>query len=125
MRAVVGLRREDPPELTCRIYGGLLSVKSDRPIWGPQPFLALRTRSGTYYHDNFIIDSETEWKYAFDEHSVRPADIASIGIATNDRVGNTVVLRCGMDRPNDWSVKYLNTEDWIEEKICETTDTGI
>jgi len=61
-------------------------------IFGPQPFLAIKTRSNRYIHDNFDFDlSLKSWTYTFDQDSVYSNDIAAIGVATNDRYANAFV----------------------------------
>ena len=61
-------------------------------VFGPQPFLAIKTRSQRFIHDNFDFDtSRQRWFYAFDCETVLPDDIAEIGVAANDRYGYTVV----------------------------------
>lgn len=115
IRAVLKMRKQAPCKLNYRIEDNLLRVTSDKPLWGPQPFLALCTKEGNYYHDNFIMNSEVDWTYAFDGDSLLIDMISKIGIATNDSVGNTIVAVCDLKKPDEWNVRYLNTEDWFEE----------
>lgn len=115
MRAVLGLSRQRPACLQARIDNHSLYVSSDAPIWGPQPFLSIRTKEGNYYHDNFIIDSNTHWTYPFDHDSILLEAVASLGVATNDTVGNTTVMVCDLVRPQEWKINYLNANDWFEE----------
>lgn len=114
MRAVLKMQKTNPPSLSLKIENNLLHITSDKQIWGPQPFLAIRTKEGNYYHDNFIIDSDTDWTYAFDYDSILLDAIDSIGVATNDLVGNTVIAVCNLSELNKWQINYLNTEDWLE-----------
>src|SRR3989442_744610 len=59
-------------------------------VFGPQPFLAIKTRSQRFIHDNFDFDtSRQRWFYAFDCETVLPDDIAEIGVPANDRYGYT------------------------------------
>ena len=61
-------------------------------VFGPQPFLAVKTKSGRFIHDNLDFDTSlTKWSYTFDYDSIRKEDIDTIGIATNDKYGNTFV----------------------------------
>ena len=58
-------------------------------VFGPQPFLALRTRSQRIIHDNLSYgDDFDQWHYVFDAHSVLPDDVRTIGVAANDDAGN-------------------------------------
>lgn len=113
-RAVAGMENQPPPRINCRIDGNILKVKSDRPLWGVQPFLAIRTKEGNYYHDNLIINNELDWTYAFDSDSFLLEMVSKIGIATNDPVGNTVVAVCDLSNSKDWKITQLNTQDWIK-----------
>lgn len=86
----------DPPvKLGCtlRFENGLPSrvdveVLQGRPF-GPQPFLALRTRSRRIIHDNMNYwRSLTDFNYIFDAESIRPDDVKEIGVAVNDAAGH-------------------------------------
>ena len=44
-----------------------LEVRTETPTFGPQPWLAIKTRSGGYHHDNFDTEiPHHEWRYVFD-----------------------------------------------------------
>jgi len=61
-------------------------------VFGPQPFLAVETKSGRFIYDNFDFDpSLTRWSYTFDVDSIRPDDVKAIGVAANDEYGNTSI----------------------------------
>lgn len=63
-------------------------------VFGPQPFLAIRTRSRRYLHDNFDFDIEDgRWFYAFHADTLPLEDVESVGVAANDFMGRTVVER--------------------------------
>lgn len=63
-------------------------------VFGPQPFLAIKTRSRRYLHDNLDFDNSGKvWYYAFHGDTLPWDDVETIGIAANDILGNTVVLR--------------------------------
>lgn len=58
-------------------------------VFGPQPFLALKTRAGDYLHDNFDVrEHGREWFYVLDQDTVPAAEVAAVGVAANDRFGN-------------------------------------
>jgi hypothetical protein len=65
-----------------------LIIDSRKPTFGPQPFLAIKTRAGQYHHDNldFQIPSR-QWTYLFHEDSFLWKDIEQVGVGTNDRRG--------------------------------------
>lgn len=70
-----------------------LSVKTIKgKVFGPQPFLAVKTKSGRFIHDNFNFDpSLTKWSYTFDYDSIHPDDVSNIGVACNDKYGNAFI----------------------------------
>jgi hypothetical protein len=61
-------------------------------VFGPQPFLAIQTKSGRVIHDNldFGVDGKS-WRYALDSETIPGSDLAAIGIGAADRFGNTAV----------------------------------
>lgn len=66
-------------------------------VFGPQPFLAIKTRANRYIHDNLdFAVAQGVWYYAFHSDTLPIGDVEKIGIAANDLLGNTVVLRFDM-----------------------------
>ncbi len=65
---------------------------SQGKVFGPQPFLAIETMTGKFIHDNldFSLDGKS-WSYAFHGDTLPLSDVRNIGIATNDKVGNTFI----------------------------------
>ncbi len=61
-------------------------------VFGPQPFLAIKTKGNKFIHDNFDfgLDGKT-WYYAFDNDTVPEKDVDQIGIAANNKYGNTFI----------------------------------
>lgn len=65
-----------------------LVIDCREPSFGPQPFLAIRTRSGQYHHDNLDFQRPfRQWTYLFHEDSFPWDEVDAIGVATNDRRG--------------------------------------
>ena len=63
-------------------------------MFGPQPFLAIKTKSGRFIHDNFDFDlKKGVWHYAFFSATLPITDIDKIGVAANDKYGNTCIKR--------------------------------
>jgi hypothetical protein len=61
-------------------------------VFGPQPFLAIKTRSNRYLHDNLDFANEDgRWYYAFHADTLPLDDVECIGVAANDFMGRTVV----------------------------------
>ncbi|MCF8067744.1 MAG: hypothetical protein K9L30_04070 [Desulfobacterales bacterium] len=71
----------------------LLNVSTKQStVFGPQPYLAVKTKSKRFIHDNFAFGLDGKsWSYIFDEHSIRYDDVDVIGIAANNKYGNTFV----------------------------------
>ena len=75
-----------------------LSVDSTNETFGPQPFLAIKTKDGRYFMDNFDFQTPLRsWTYTFDEHSILIDDIECIGIASNSRTGTGCLKVIGND----------------------------
>ena len=67
-------------------------VAKQGKVFGPQPFLAIETRSRRFLHDNLDFSTEGgRWFYAFHDDTLPLEDVARIGVAANDRNGNTSV----------------------------------
>jgi len=61
-------------------------------VFGPQPFLAIKTRSRRFIHDNFdFSNSQSQWFYAFCSNTIPIEDIEMVGVAANDQYGNRSV----------------------------------
>lgn len=72
--------------------GFALTVRSTTPTFGPQPWLALKTTSGTYHFDNFDIEEPfLRWRYVLDGQTFPLRAVDSIGVAANNSFGVTSV----------------------------------
>lgn len=63
-------------------------------VFGPQPFLALKLKSGKYVHDNLNFDLKLQntWYYTVNrQHNFSFKDLKSIGVGACDKYGNTSV----------------------------------
>jgi len=77
----------------------VLTVEASEPIFGPQPFLAIRTCTGEYYHDNFDFQEPfRRWTYVFDDQTFPWETIDHVAVATNDRRGFPHIVRI---QPNE------------------------
>ena len=87
----------------------ILSVKTNGKIFGPQPFLALETKSFQFIHDNFDFNiPEKEWHYCFDEWTIPINAIKKIGVAANDSVGRVSINMLDLEKNNTEEI-LLNT----------------
>lgn len=63
-------------------------------VFGPQPFLAIETRGRRFLHDNFDFSPcGRKWFYAFHGDTLPFEDVARIGVAAADSLGNTCVRK--------------------------------
>jgi hypothetical protein len=62
-------------------------------VFGPQPFLAIKTKSRNFIYDNLDFISENKWGYAFYENTLMQDEIDEIVVAANDKYGNTSIER--------------------------------
>ena len=78
--------KADFPNITVKTLNG--------QVFGPQPFLAIQTKSKRFIHDNFDFSSKKGvWHYAFQPDTLPLKDVLNIGVAANDKFGNTFVKR--------------------------------
>jgi len=62
-------------------------------VFGPQPYLAIQTKSNRFLHDNLDFSSEEGiWYYAFHGDTLPLSDVKTVGIAANDFMGNTDII---------------------------------
>jgi hypothetical protein len=98
MRRALRLPAQDPCRITLEREGDLLSIRSDSPTFGPQPFFAVKTRSGEFYTDNLDIQQPfREWTYTFDEQTFPPRALEAAGIGTCDPTGNVTTAVMDME----------------------------
>lgn len=82
-------------------------------VFGPQPFLAIQTKSRRFIHDNFDFSpSQDRWFYAFHNDTLPLQDVSKIGVAANDKYGNCCVRTLDLDshdlaRPIDVSTESI------------------
>lgn len=62
-------------------------------VFGSQPFLAIKTKEGKYYHDNFNEREHLKsWEYVFDRISINLGSIERVAVAANDKYGNQAIV---------------------------------
>jgi hypothetical protein len=77
------------PRLRLDIHDLTLKVEvTEGEIFGPQPFLAIETASGDFYHDNFdVAVPKRVFTYTFDESTIPLDMIKTIGVASAGKYG--------------------------------------
>jgi len=90
---LMGYGGKKSPKLALSLSGNHLTVDVEEgEIFGPQPFLAIKTREGRYYHDNFdVIEPNKKWSYIFDNQTIEISNISKVGVGTAGKYGNTCV----------------------------------
>ena len=70
-----------------------IKVTTNSNIFGPQPFLAIKTKKNEYIWENFDKGlSDFEWYFTFDSMHIPSSIIDKIGIAANSFDGTTEVV---------------------------------
>lgn len=84
-----------PLTLTLDLQDGVVHVRcSAGQCFGPQPFLAYKSRSGAYIHDNFDMqEPERHWSYTFDAQSLPVGELECIAVGSAGADGSVAVLR--------------------------------
>ncbi len=92
MRLALDLPVKSPSRLKLNLENNILHIQSDAPIFGPQPFFAIKNKSDEYFHDNLDFqESFREWTYTFDETNFPLDSLDKIGVACCDSYGNVSV----------------------------------
>ncbi len=60
-------------------------------VFGPQPFLAIKTKSRKFIYDNLDFIAKNKWGYAFYENTILLDEISELAVAANDKYGNTSI----------------------------------
>ena len=72
-------------------YLEVIQTRGD--CFGPQPYLAIKSKSREFKHDNFDFDlRKGRWFYAFHPDTLPLSDVDSLGVASADKLGNTSVV---------------------------------
>ena len=111
-RGALKLKKTNPIKFKIKIKNNVLEIKSNKKIWGMQPFLALRTHEGKYYRDDLIMVNDKNWKYSFDVHSINIQALSHLGIAANDNTGNSSVYHYNFKNKKIKS-NFINNNCWI------------
>lgn len=75
-------------------------------VFGPQPYLAIKTKMGSYHWDNFDFADQNRWTYVFDNNTFPISAIEKIGVAANSKYGNTEVIICDVEADVYKKYKY-------------------
>ena len=97
-RNVLGYKKEEIIRNELKIIGliknNILNIEIvNGDIFGPQPYLAIKTKTGQYFHDNFDFGKcSKNFTYTFDDYTVPLINIEKVSVASNDKYGSTEIL---------------------------------
>lgn len=96
-RAVIGYTKDEietnKVDMTCELNGNILGVTiTNGEPFGPQPYLAIKTKSGDYFHDNFDFQKpKNTYSYVFDSYTIPVEKLDRVVVAVNDKYGNQCI----------------------------------
>ncbi len=86
---------------TRKDFARLMVKVTQGEVFGPQPFLAIKTKKGRFMYDNFDFSSNKKiWHYAFHSDTILIDDVSIVGIAANDKLGNTCIKKIKFNKYN-------------------------
>jgi hypothetical protein len=91
MQEVLGLEKENKLEIDYCFEENTLHIKTNQSCWGPQPYFCFKTKMKDYIWDNLDFQSGNHWTYVFDDDTLNLNQIEKIGIASNNKHGNSSV----------------------------------
>ncbi len=97
MRATLNLDSGNKPGLKAEIieignYKKLI-VHAESNLFGPQPYLAIKTKNNDYFWQNFDFVDTKSWSYSFDIDNLLIEQVSKIGIAANSNSGVTEIIK--------------------------------
>jgi len=91
MRSALGLKPV-PFDLQLTLTENRLRITCAHETFGPQPFLAIKSRGAEYYHENLDVQiPRREWSFVFDEHSLPLESVETVGVASCSSAGDVSV----------------------------------
>lgn len=101
-RAHLRLSTEEQLKLSAKIENNRFVVQVEAgAVFGPQPFLALKTRHGAYFHDNFdVIQPGRIWSYFLDEQTLPVGALEKIGVGSAGHSGGFDVKVLDLVQPS-------------------------
>lgn len=88
------IKTEDVSDVPLKLIGYLDGLKfivevEQGELFGPQPYLAIKTINNKYLHDNFdVLVPFKKFAYTLDFHTLDISEVSIIAAASSDRLGN-------------------------------------
>ena len=103
MRSALALPAMEPCSLDLDLIAHgdahVLTVRTDTPSFGPQPYLALKTVTRDYRHDNLDFQVPgREWTYVFDAETMPLRALEAVGVACCNARGAATVAVLDADK---------------------------
>ncbi len=101
-RKVIGYTDEDitknKVDFKAEFIDNILHVEiTNGEPFGPQPYLAIKTKTSGYFHDNFDFQEfKKSYTYVFDAYTIPKDTIEKVVIAVNDKYGNQCIKEVKM-----------------------------
>jgi hypothetical protein len=70
----------------------VVQITCENEIFGPQPYLAIKTKNDEYYWENLDFGMDKEWSFTFDFNTICIDSVREIGIAANTPSGGCEVV---------------------------------
>ena len=93
---MLGIKPRPAPSFEVELKGTHFLCRSDREIFGSQPWLCFKTRDGQYHWDNMDCMEERSWRYIFDQYTCPLEMLDAIGVGANDAAGQAVTAVYGV-----------------------------
>lgn len=92
--SLMGYGENPAPILGLELINNRLIVEVlEGEIFGPQPFLAIKSGEGSYYHDNLdVIEPRRKWSYIFDEQTMPVASLSKVAVGAAGKYGKSCVV---------------------------------
>ena len=96
--ALLGFESKPQLRLSLRTESNCLIIeRSSGDVFGPQPFLAIKTKDGRYFHDNLdVIEPGRKWRYILDTQTIPVENVLKLGVGAAGKYGGYSVATRAM-----------------------------
>lgn len=117
MRKAIGVNDTKRPNFDIKINekkgSTTIVTESKNDIFGPQPFFAIKTKTGEYIWQNMDFQGKNQWSYTFDFHTLEFEAVEKIGVAANTKSGVTeIILIDPKTHKTEHNILHQNKEEY-------------